>query len=72
MVPENRKFPAETLSHAVKCVASCDPAMFVQVSAESDVSVPDDAAENDASLRVVSVAGFDVPAAPGSPMCSFT
>lgn len=67
MVPENKKFPAVKLSQAVKWVASCEPEMFVQVRAESDASEPDDAAANEAALRVVSVAAFEVPAEPGSP-----
>lgn len=72
MVPEKRKFPAVSLSQALKCVASCEPAMFVQVIAASDAIEPVEAAANDAALRVVSVAAFDVPFAPGSPTCSFT
>ena len=67
IVPENKKFPAEMLSQAVKCVASCEPAIFVQLISASDVIAPADAAPNETDLRVVSVAAFEVPFAPGSP-----
>lgn len=65
--PENKKLPAERLSQAVKNVASCEPAMFTQEISASEVMTPFDDAPKDASFLVVSVAGFPVPLAPGSP-----
>ena len=67
IVPENKKFPEVLASHAVKKVASCDPAMFVQVISASDASAPLEAALNDALFRVVSVATLAVPLDDGSP-----
>jgi hypothetical protein len=68
--PENKKFPDVVASHAVKKVAVCDPAMFVQVTSASEVRTPADDAPNDAALRVTSVAGFAVPFDEGSPTWS--
>ena len=67
ILPENKKLPAEILSQAVKCVASCEPAMFVHEISASDAIAPAEAAANDTDLRVVSVAAFAVAAEPGSP-----
>ena len=41
--------------------------MFVQLMSASDANAPAAAAANDTDFRVVSTAGFEVPAAPGSP-----
>ena len=67
IVPENKKLPAVRESHALKCVASCEPAMFVHEISASDAIAPAEAAANDTDLRVVSVAAFAVAAEPGSP-----
>lgn len=70
IVPENRKLPAVDASQTVKCVASSEPAMFVQLISASEAIEPLEAAANEIDLRVVSVAGLAVPFAPGSPTCS--
>ena len=67
IVPENKKLPTVNESHALKCVASCEPEMFVQEISASDAIAPAEAAANDTDLRVVSVAAFAVAAEPGSP-----
>lgn len=67
IVPEKRKFPAVDASQTVKWVASSEPAMFVHDISASDAIEPLEAAANEIALRVVSVAGFAVPFAPGSP-----
>jgi hypothetical protein len=72
IVPENKKFPADSLSQAVKNVASWLPEMFVHETSASDEIEPPDAAAKAQALRVVSVAAFAVPFAPGSPTCNFT
>jgi hypothetical protein len=46
--------------------------MFVQLMSASDANAPAEEAPNDTDFRVVSTAGFAVPAAPGSPVWSFT
>ena len=71
-VPENKKLPAVRLSQTVKNVASSEPAILLQDISASEVKPPVEAALKETDLRVVSVAGFVVPAEPGSPMCSFT
>jgi hypothetical protein len=45
--PLNKKFPVVALSHAVKNVASSEPAMFVQETFASEVSPPPVAAPNE-------------------------
>jgi hypothetical protein len=65
--PENKKFPDVAASHAVKKVAVCEPAMFVQTTSASEVKTPAEAEPNEVALRVVSVAGFAVPFDDGSP-----
>jgi hypothetical protein len=65
---DHRKFPEVLASHALMWVYVSVVLTLVHVSAASVAIDPDDAAANDACLRVVSVAAFDVPAAPGSPV----
>src|SRR5207253_7528689 len=67
MVPDPPKEPAVDAVHSEKWVKSSLPATDVQVTSALDAF---DALLADAQvgcLRVVSVAAFDVPAAPGSP-----
>jgi hypothetical protein len=45
--PLNKKFPVVALSHAVKNVASSEPAMFVHETFASEVSPPPVAAPNE-------------------------
>jgi hypothetical protein len=71
IVPEPRNVPAAAAVHSVQWVASCEPAIPDQVMSASFDIAPDDAAPNETSLRVVSVATAVVPAAPGSAVCNW-
>src|SRR6185437_3968904 len=69
---ENRKLPAEEASHtAIWLIVSV--AVMDQVGVlDRDKAEPPALALNVALDRVVTADGLDVPAAPGSPMCSST
>lgn len=70
--PDHKQLPALALSHNDQCEYVSVAATFVH-SSVADVAIdPPDAADHDAALRVVSVAAFDVPSSPGSPVCSLT
>jgi hypothetical protein len=71
---ENRKFPAVVESHTEMWEIVSDPADH-DVQDGSVVVIafdPVDAADHVSAFRVVSADTFDVPADPGSPVCSFT
>jgi hypothetical protein len=70
MDPENPNVPPDDALQALKNAASWVPAMFVHVNTAEFATDPPDAAAHVACLRVVSVAAFVVPAAPGSPVWS--
>jgi hypothetical protein len=72
ITPDPRKFPPVDASHREKSVASCDPEIPAQEIAALFDTEPAAAVANVIALREASVAGFDVPAAPGAPMWSCT
>jgi len=70
--PANKQLPAVEASHNDQCVYVSVAATFVHSTVADDDIEPLEAAENEINLRVVSVAAFDVPDSPGSPVCNFT
>jgi hypothetical protein len=70
--PANKQLPAVKESHNEKCEYVSVAATFVHSTIADDDIEPPAAAENEILLRVVSVAAFDVPVSPGSPVCNFT
>jgi hypothetical protein len=69
---EPRNVPAVVADQKETCEYCSAVLTFVQAMSAEFVIDPDDAAEHVTAFRVVSVAAFDVPAAPGSPVCNFT
>jgi hypothetical protein len=66
---DQRKFPAVEASHTEMCVIVS--VVVIENEGELDNAIaPADAAEKVADDRVVTADGFDVPAAPGSAVCS--
>jgi zona occludens toxin (predicted ATPase) len=65
------KFPADDASQIEICVIVSDVVIDHVPSDDSAIEF-DDGAANVGALRVVFVDAFAVPAAPGSPVCSFT
>jgi hypothetical protein len=70
--PDHKQLPAEALSHNDQWLYVSVAATFVHSSVADEANDPLDAADHDTDLRVVSVAAFDVPASPGSPVCNLT
>lgn len=68
--PVHKQLPAEMLSHADQCEYVSLVDTFVHSTVADDVIEPDEAAENKACSRVVSVAALLVPFSPGSPVCN--
>jgi hypothetical protein len=69
---EPRKFPADEASQNEMCEYVSDAATDVHEMSAEFVIAPPEAAENVTAVRSVSVAAFEVPAEPGSPVWSLT
>jgi hypothetical protein len=66
---DQRKFPAVEASHTEMCVI-VSVVVIVNDGELDNAIAPADAAEKVADARVVTADEFDVPAAPGSAVCS--
>ena len=70
--PDHKQFPAEALSQSDQCEYVSVVETLVHSRVAEEASEPDEAADHDTDLRVVSVAALLVPASPGSPVCNLT
>lgn len=70
--PDQRQLPEEALSQSDQCVYVSVAATLVHSIVAEEASEPDEAADQETDLRVVSVAAFEVPASPGSAVCNLT
>jgi hypothetical protein len=69
--PDCRKFPAVDASQIDTWLIVSDPADHEVHETADAADDPADGAANVSCFRVVSAEAFDVPADPGSPVCSF-
>ena len=70
--PDHKQLPAVELSQSDQCEYVSVVETLVHSRVAEEASEPDDAADHETDLRVVSVAAFEVPASPGSPVCNLT
>lgn len=70
--PFHKQLPAVELSHSDQWLYVSVAATFVHSKVADEAIEPEDAADHDTALRVVSVAALFVPSSPGSPVWSFT
>jgi len=70
--PDHKQFPVEALSQSDQCVYVSVAATLVHSRVAEEAIEPDEAADHETDFRVVSVAAFEVPASPGSPVCNLT